>query len=43
MYYNMYEDNLDNDCFPDPPTPISNAFPAGKSIILHILDTCYIA
>ncbi len=39
----MNEDNLANDYFPDPPTPINNAFPTPNSKILTILAMCCIA
>jgi hypothetical protein len=39
----MKDDNLDKDYLPDPPTPINNALPVGKSIILTILEIWAIA
>ncbi len=35
--------NLDKDYLPDPPTPINNAWPVGKSKILAILEMWAIA
>ncbi|CAM5998967.1 unnamed protein product [Sphagnum balticum] len=37
----MKEDILESDCLPDPPTPISMAFPLGCSNILDIRKMCW--
>ena len=37
----MNDANLDKDYLPEPPTPISKAWPLGGNTILVILQTCF--
>lgn len=43
LHFEIKAESFDNDCFPLPPTPMSIAFPRGKTNILEILSMCWMA